>query len=613
MAEIPAMPTSVPGSVQNTLREAGVLPDWNVGLNFRDCEWVENRHWVYEVYLPDDWMNSAGMSRVIFECLDGCGEVFLNAKSIGTFTTSHLPHSFDLDGEKVETGNILRVVFTEIPRWLGQFGYTSQMKDWKVRFNYTWDWTVRLVQIGIAGPVTLQKVEGSTMEDVLVRASVQEDGKGSVLVTGSVSNPEGQVQVAVTGSSGRLAETVVSATDFSSNGISLKDLPVDLWWPNLEGEQPLYNVALELLDGSGNILDTVKRRVGFRTVTWDYCDNTPEGAHPWICVVNGRKVFLQGINWTPIRPNWADVEPEDYRKLLETYKQLGVNILRVWGGAFLEQEIFYDICDELGLMVWQEFPLSSSGVDNWPPEDNQSIDQMAEIARSFVLRRRGRCCLIMWCGGNELQSATGPCDLSHPMLKRLGEVVQELDSGTRFMETSPSGPAFYADPGKFGTGIHWDVHGPWKSEDDFEHWKGFWEGDDSLLRSEMGAPGASSAEIIRHSAGQLDPMPANESNALWRRTSPWWIEWDLFVKQNGKEPDTLEEYVQWSQERQKQLLSYAVQYTKDRFPTCGGIIIWMGHDCFPCTANTSIIDFYGLPKPAGVAIGEIFNQKRREG
>ncbi len=127
-----------------------------------------------------------------------------------------------------------------------------------------------------------------------------------------------------------------------------------------------------------------------------------------------------------------------------------------------------------------------------------------------------------------------------------------------------------------------------------------------FLRSETGAPGASSADIIRRFAGDCDVMPATPANPLWRRTSVWWIEREQFVREHSREPESLEDYVDWSQARQARALKAAAAACKKRFPRCGGFIVWMGHDCFPCTANTSVIDFHCRPKPAALALAEVF-------
>ncbi len=192
------------------------------------------------------------------------------------------------------------------------------------------------------------------------------------------------------------------------------------------------------------------------------------------------------------------------------------------------------------------------------------------------------------------------------MLSRLREVVNTYDPTRRFLPSSPYGPMFHAAQEDYGKKVHWDVHGPWQMDGDMKQWTSYWQGDDAEFRSETGSPGTSSAEMIRRFAGECDCMPANAENPLWRRTSTWWIEWDKFASEFGREPSSLEEYVTWSQGRQTEALVVALKSCKSRFPKCAGFLVWMGHDCFPCATNTSIIDFDGNPKPAALALSEIW-------
>jgi beta-mannosidase len=197
-------------------------------------------------------------------------------------------------------------------------------------------------------------------------------------------------------------------------------------------------------------------------------------------------------------------------------------------------------------------------------------------------------------------------NLSHPLIARLAQVVAEHDPGRRFLPSSPSGPRFSAAEGDLGKGIHWDVHGPWHVTGDLEgEWRRYWEADDALFRSEVGVSGASPVDIIRRYKGELTEVPGTTANPLWRRNA-WWVEWPVFAREHGREPRDLEEYVSWSQERQRRGLQIAASTCKRRFPRCGGFLVWMGHDSFPCTANLSIIDFDGRLKPAAEEIGRVF-------
>lgn len=616
LADIPPVPAEVPGSVQEALRSAGVLPDWNLGLNARACDWVENRHWIFEAELPKEWFGEGASHRLHCLGLDYAGWILVSGKEVGAFRGSFVPHTFDLSPH-LSKGQAARleIIFDCPPRWLGQFGYTSQMTDWKPRFNYTWDWTSRLVQTGIWDGIFLEIDDGNFLGPVLCETGLETGGgHGRLRLQGKVFGPVGtSVVVKLTGPGGEIMVEEIARTQWEA-GRGWSDLPVAPWHPNGMGDQPLYELVWQLRDAAGGILDEGELTVGFKNLQWEACEGAPAAADPWICRVNGDPVFLQGVNWTPIRPNFADLRAEDYRQRLELYRDIGCNILRVWGGAFLEKDCFYRLCDELGLLVWQELPLSSSGLENWPPEDARSIAAMEEIARSYVCRRRHHVSLALWCGGNELQGAPDggkvgvgkPIDLSHPMMVRVGEVVRAEDPSRRFVAASSSGPRFGAEAREYGQGLHWDVHGPWKAEGPLEEqWNGYWAEDDALLRSETGAPGASPADIVREFAGGLSPMPPSLENPLWRRTA-WWVEWPEFLKQGGARDCSLEEYVAWSQGRQAEALATAARACRSRFPKCGGFIVWMGHDSFPCTANTAIVDFHGRPKPAALALKKIF-------
>jgi len=611
-ADIRPVPACVPGSVQGALREAGILPDWNIGVNSRHCEWVEHRHWIYRTRIPDAWLDKTCRFRLECQGLDYSGWVFVNGREAGTFKGTHVPHTFEVTPHLKEAGNVLEIIFDLPPQWLGQFGYTSQMTEWKSRFNYTWDWVPRLVQIGIWDAISLVAVNGGEIRNLRCVTDVNIRNGTGILHVGGTTGETGTVEIALEHEGTLIRRGEFTSADFEK-GIRWRDLRVELWWPNLEGKQPLYNVTCRLLDAHGAEHDRQVRRVGFKHVAWRACEGAPAEADPWLCVVNGRSLFLQGVNFPPLCANYADLRREDYEKRLRLYCELGLNLFRVNACQFLEREWFYDLCDELGLLVWQEFPLTSSGLENWPPEDERSISEMAEIATSFIKRRRHHASLLLWCGGNELMGdlnggKTGmgkPCDLSHPMLKRLREVVQELDPGRRYVPVSPSGPRANASPADFGKGLHWDVHGG-AALSSLESAQEYWAADDALFRSEVYCSGASPIELIRKYSAEFQTFPPTDDNPYWTRLTTWWLDWNKLVVIHGREPQDLTEYVEWSQAHQAQMISLEMKACKDRFPRCGGVLMWSGHDTFPLTINTSLIDFEGNPKPAARAVAQVW-------
>ncbi|UCH34371.1 MAG: hypothetical protein JSV65_17885 [Armatimonadota bacterium] len=618
--DIPAVPALVPGSVQQALLDAGLIEDWNVGVNSRQCEWVENRHWQYEADIPAEWLADARGARVLLRCdgLDYQGAVLLNGREIGRFRGALVPHTFDLTRHLTAEGNRLAIVFTDNPRYLGQIGHTSQMREWKPRFNYIWDWVTRIVQVGIWDAIRLEIHRGDAIDGLALYTDYDRQAeRGSIALTADLALSEARaVEVIVEGEEGEvLRQSFAPAPDFSCH---VDGFAVRPWHPNGNGEQRLYTVHVRLLDAGGAVLDEETRRVGFRQIVWRACEGAAPDAEPWICEVNGVPTFLQGANWVPPHAVFADVTEDDYRSRLKLYRDLGCNILRVWGGSVLERESFYGLCDELGLMVWQEFPLSSSGLDNWPPETKQAIADMREIAASYITRRQHHPSLIIWCGGNELMGSLDgskrgmgkPVDITHPMMAAQAEVVRRLDPTRKFLPTSPSGPRVGASAEEFGKGVHHDVHGPWKWDGPLQGWFDYWDGMDALFVSEIGFPGAGPADLIRQYGGDM-ALPGDSGNPFWMHTAGWWIQWDDYLREGG-DPADLDGYVAWSQKRQAEALSYAARACKNRFPRCGGFIIWMGHDCYPCPVNTAAIDYLGRPKPAARALGEVFRAAPRE-
>lgn len=599
-----AVPVRVPGSVQAALRAAGQLPDWNVGNNARLCEWAENRHWVYETRIPDDWVIPHGIHRLHCLGLDYSGWVRVDDQDVGTFRGSHVPHVFDLTRALSTNGRKLQIAFDMPPRWLGQFGKTSEMTEFKTRFNYTWDWIPRLVQIGISDAVWLETTDGIDLGNV---CCVAETANCLRVWSSGPLAANHIVHLCLAGDDGVVCEKDLTTEQLSA-GISWENLPVATWWPNGHGAQPLYTVTCQLRDAAGQVHDRREWRIGFRTIEWQSCEGASQDADQWICVVNSKKIFLQGVNWPPIRPNYADVTADDYRKRLQVYRDIGLNTFRVNGCGILEKEDFYSICDEYGLLVWQDFPLSSSGIENLPPFDPAAIDEMIAIAHSYIARRRHHPSLFLWCGGNELcDLQSRPVSVGHPMINALARLVDQEDPTRRFVPSSPSGPRFSAEAKDFGKGLHWDVHGPWTGMDP-EQLEEYYRNDDALFRSEIYAPGAAPVELIRHYAGALNPLPISTGNPLWNNPVTWWLEDQAFAAEHNRPPESLEEYVTWSQQRQAQFLCLAMRACKKRFPAIGGVLIWCGHDCFPCPANTSLLDFEGKPKPAAIALAEIWKQ-----
>lgn len=609
----PPIKVNVPGSVQKALLDSGVINDWNYGLNSYGIEWIENRHWIYQTNLPGELFNNKER-KYILNCLglDGEGEIWLNGNKVGTFGSTFISYKFDIKPYINTENNILSIIFYSPERYQGQVYWTSKTKLIKPRFYYNWDWCPRLVQIGIWDNIYIESLDDFDLSSLLTFTDVDlKLKKGFIFFKDLSWNNSCRLHVILKDSTNNILVDTILDNDFSK-GYFLSIDDILLWNPNGKGKQYLYSLECELIDNKNNILDRVIRKIGFRKIEWDSCKKHSSDSLSWLCKINGEPVFLQGFNWTPVKVMFADVTVEEYRSLLLKYKDLGVNILRIWGGGFLEKECFYNLCDELGILVWQEFPLSSSGIDNTPSDDSNIILRMSDIVECYIRRRHYHTSLLMWGGGNELYTKDNkaPLDFTHPMLMEIKRAVEHMDNFHRLVPASPSGLVIYNDKSFYGDGIMSDVHGPWwlpeePSDDEMSNIKKYWSESDALFHSEAGVPGASSINLFRKYYPEEYLSDVGPYNPIWTRFL-WWVEDESFLKSNPELKSVpLEKYIEWSQKRQEKGLSIALSESKKRFPACGGFIIWMGHDCFPTPANTSIIDFDGEYKPVACILKTI--------
>lgn len=610
--DVGAVPARVPGSVRGALLRCGVIADPTFGVQSRDSEWLEHRDWEFRRSLVDGLMTAeeavAGV-RLIVECdeLDHAGAVMLGSSEIGRFRGSFTPYTFDATDAYVAGERDLRIIFTGAPDGLGQNGWSTRVRDMKPRFSYGWDWIPRLVSAGIPGQVRLRSAI-PTHPRVLARLRTDYDPVSARSYLDVTLGTDGEVP------DGALIEVAVSDEIVAECPASMSGMRLEVdaapWQIAGRGDHVLHTVDIRLV-ADGVVLDSQRRRVGFRRIEWRMTEAAPQGADPWLCIVNGDPVFLAGINWVPIRADYADLTEADYRVRLERYRELGVVIIRVWGGSGIERPVFYDLCDELGILVWQEFPLSSSGLDNEPASDAEFISELENVAESYVERLAHHASLVLWSGGNELNIVVEPgvpgppLDLGHPTLAALSAVVQRLDPGRRFVATSPSGPRFEVDPAEYGRGLHHDVHGPWEFTDEPGAWEAYWEADDSIMRSEVGVAGASGLDLLKRH-GLTQPSTGEDLRQLWTHTSGWWLtRFDRWLDEGGDIAE-LPVWVQESQQRQARMIGFAARRSLERFPVCAGFLVWFGHDAFPCAVSLSLLDFDGELKPVAHAFAEVF-------
>jgi beta-mannosidase len=412
----------------------------------------------------------------------------------------------------------LVVVVHAAPESEPQVGRTSRVRVHKSRMGYGWDFCPRLVHQGIWRSVTM-----NPPRDAFPRVRL-EHGIGIVEVDG---------------------ETVLRV-----------DSP-ELWWPNGLGPQRLYRAG--------------EFNVGFRTIELD---------GDYRLVVNGEPVQIRGWNWVPLDALYGVPRPEKLAHLLELAARAGCNLLRVWGGGLLESHEFYEHCDRLGLLVWQEFSQSSSGLESVPSDDPEFVAAMAADAREIVPRLRRHPSLAIWCGGNELDG-----DDSTPVLAALRHVVRELDGERAWLATSPLGDK--------------DVHGPWEHQGLREHHRHY-DTQTAKLHSEFGVEGMTNRHALEALIDEEHRWPADRTSPVYEHLGAWWNNAPLVQRSFGgriRDVETMRRASQWLQ---YEGLRYAVEATLRRG---AGVIPWQLNESFPNAWCTCAVDYHGVPKPAyyGVA------------
>lgn len=635
----PWIDAKVPGGVHYDLWKAGYIQNPYYARNSLNCEWVENRWWMYRT----DFDGQSGCEDLtservflVFKGMDYEAMIYFNDELLGTHKGMYEHKRIDLTG-KIKEHNKLVVIFKGIPSEMGQIGYTSATSTQKSRFNYKWDFSTHLVNIGFWQDVVLDIVEEAQIEDLFIRTDMEDD-LGMIRVSGKVctsrNREEAQrlsVKVCI-GSPGdksssdvrwireheMLDEDSVSADgltevmeedpplrieEVSLNADGSFDKPIvvinpQLWYPNGEGEQPLYPVTCSVHEGE-NQLYTCTKHVGIRSFTYAHNEREHAGALPYTFVVNGKKTFVKGVNITPLDHIYGNVTREQYAYLITAMVNAGINMVRVWGGGLIEKEIFYDLCDKNGILIWQEFIQSSSGIDNKPCEEAAFLQLLEANAKAAVLEKRNHTALMVYSGGNELmEEADRPVSAANKNIALLKSIVDTYDGTRLFLPTSASGPREFITREK---GVSHDVHGNWRYEGNPEHYELYGQSD-NLFHSEFGMDGTSSVKSLEKFLPEESGKPTLMSGDLnWQHHGEWWGTYLRDVEMFGEIAKTKENlmlFTKCSQFMQSEGLRFMIEADRRRAFQNSGTIIWQLNEPWPNASCTNLIDYYGETKSA---------------
>jgi beta-mannosidase len=589
----------IPGCVHRDLYFHGLIPDPYYGRNELELDWIGERDWVYQTdFEPDDAHRNAENIDLVLEGLDTIADVNLNGKPVlrseNMFHHHRIPVKTHLRPGKNRLEVHLRSPLRYVRDTRTEFVVPKEFNDpegnsariRKQQCNFGWDWGPRLVTSGIWKPVRLESWSTNRIESIRVE---QRHGRNKVEL---LFHPEmkrhgpGKIQGVVLFE----GKAIAPITD----GKATIRQP-QLWWPAGQGAQPLYTVAIELVHNE-IVLDTWSRRIGLREIV---LDQTPDSftrdktspLHRFGFRVNGRLIFSKGANWIPAHTFTAGLTEADYAPLLQAAVDANMNMVRVWGGGIYEHDVFYDLCDQLGLLVWQDFMFACTCY----PADRAFLQSVRREVLDQVPRIRHHACLALWCGNNETV-LLNPEALQKPrfrngyrdlFLRTIPKALAETDPVTPYIHSSPC----FAIPGLPETSTpSWDEHdwNVWHARQPVSHY----ETTRHRFVSEFGMQSYPSPEIARtfcppHELNLFSPTFENhQKNAAGNQ-----IIFD-YVSRLYRFPKDYRAAAYLSQLNQAYCMKAAVEHFRRSMPLCLGALYWQLNDCWP-VASWSSLEFGG--------------------
>ncbi len=605
------MQVDVPSVVQQSLYENGVIPHPYLGTVENQLLWISDHVWDYALRFDvDEGLLEKEFVELVFEGLDTYADISLNGYELISTDNQFREWKVDVKRYLKEKDNLLEVHFT---------GYDSVMTDLyeqvlpvlpekyavsrKAPYQHGWDWAPKYKNVGIWKPVKLMGWNEVRLEDAYAVTGIADSVHAMLTLHLDVENAtDGEYEVIVSTGSTILANRSLSL----SKGRHHKVFPVfiqdpQLWWPNEMGEQPLYDFEV-VLKKDDRVLDTKKFKTGIRT--FEMVDEPDSIGRAFYFKVNGVPMYAKGANYVPeeMIETWINVD--NTLKLLKMAKDAHFNMLRVWGGGIYPSDDFFNICDSLGILVWQDFMYAGSMY----PFDETFLENARIEAEEQVRRLASHPSLALWCGGNEIsegyynwgwQQSLGWSEEDDQAIKEgynqlfkyiLPWSVEIYDGSRPYWPSSPS--KGWGRPESLTEG---DVHywGVWWGEQPYEMYRekvgrfnseyGYQSYPDysTLQKIAQGKALSKDAKVI--AAHQKHPRGTRQIDDFIKRYFP------------NVKPKDFEEYVHLSQLSQAYGMEVAIEAHRTAKPYNMGTLYWQLNDAWPVTSWSSI-DYYGNPK-----------------
>ncbi len=633
------VPASVPGCVHTDLQAAGILGDLFWRTENDTCQWVENCDVTYTRTFSLDAVQENTF--ITFEGLDVYCKVFLNGICIGEADDMFRPWSYPVDGVLKPGENTLEVHFRSpvrevegLPKRGGAFT-TERLYTRRIQCTYGWDWVARFVTMGIWKPVYLETRSADRFRDVYVYTKDVNAYAAQLAVSASFADITGE----------KYADFVI----FDPDGTPVysrhrKLLPMKkgdtdtvisftadvadarLWYPLGYGEQPLYTLCISV-DGE----EVSRTRFGIRTVTILEIEDAPdsdeaalakklketpqllewdrnEGSSCFRLLVNGISIFCTGANWVPCEPFPSAETDEKLRLLVRRAAEGGYNMLRVWGGGIFEHDAFYDACDEMGVLVTQDFLMACG---QYPEEDDAFIEKLSQEARAAALALRNHPCLVWWSGDNE-NAVSGDENMAHysgrrAALEGIAPMLRDLDPARPFLPSSPYGGTPYAS-GVRGTTHNTQFLGTffaWVRDGMLDDYREVMESYLSRFCAEQPALGMPYVSTLRRFMTDEDIFGDDVSVSEYHtKNNPGLGAITLYGYVDRMARGMFGEYRDgYDRTYKMQLLQcewirIMVELYRRRAWYASGMIFWMFNDCWPAANSWSQVDYDGNPKPA---------------
>jgi len=615
----------VPGDVHLDLMRAGRIADPFVGLNHLDCRWMEEKEWWYrrEFFVPGTF--SGRRVELRFGGLDTFATVWVNGRLAGKHRNMFVPCTFDVSnlldcGHRntvaVRLTSPIRAVEGRSAQGLAAaFETRERLHARKAQMSYGWDIAPRIITTGIWRPAYLVARGAVSIGDAAVRtASITRNRALVRLEIPLIRNgPDaGSAELEIEARSNRRGDQVVTKVlnvALRHGGQVVKaDLSVPnprLWWPWNVGRPELYSLAVKV-SVQGKVEDDYRTRFGIRTLELVQ-EPQQDGGRSFIFAVNGQPVYAKGTNWIPGDAIFARMTRKKYRELIDLALAGNMNMFRVWGGGIYEDPYFYRLCDERGIMVWQDFMFSCAEY----PEDDEFLSEVRYEAEKVVGGLRNHPSVVLWCGDNEVDATRhwSSKDFRTNRINRevLPEVCSRLDPTRPYIPSSPCSPFDDADPQSQREGDHhnWRHGASYRDE--------AYTNDSCRFVSEIGHLSLPWPETVRKFIPEEHLWPPE--NKVWdfhfgtvegydpkRRERL-----DEAIANFGFErPEGLEDYAYLSQVLQAVAYKEWMEHYRRRKFLCGGSLYWNLYDNWPQFSD-AVVDYYQNPKIAYYYVSRAFS------